>query len=186
MSEPHHYVFILLKQEIIRSVQIEAVLHHLIERKVVPASHISRYSDKPNNGMKILVGYLQNRSFEKFLEFVECILLAQGEDPSKAQSVTVVDWIVKALEKYDQRNDTCWVEYVAVIQQRYLKQQQVAIDRVLPSEEGQGVAEQVDDERKESSFREDFRGESKLQHLCVSQVFHGRRGRATERGKYSP
>lgn len=120
-SQPHHHVFYLCEQAIIRSVKIEAVLHHLIDKKVVPESDIPRYSDKPKNGMKILIGYLKNRSFQTFLEFVECILLAQGEDPSKAQSVTVVESIIKAVEEFDLRNDTHWADDVIAIQQKYMK-----------------------------------------------------------------
>ena len=78
----------------------------MIEKKVIPESDIPRYANKTKNSMKILVGYLKNRSFETFLDFVECILLAQGEDPSKAQSATVVDSIVKVLEEFDLQNGT--------------------------------------------------------------------------------
>ena len=118
---PHHRVFYLCEQAIIRSVKIEAVLHHAIEKKVIPESDIPRYSNKPKNGMKILIGYLKNRSFETFLDFVECILLAQGEDPSKAQSATVVDSIVKALEEFDLQNGTSSKDDVLAIQQKYMK-----------------------------------------------------------------
>lgn len=120
-SEPHHHVFYLCEAAIIRGVKIEAVLDHLIEKKVVPKSDIPRYSDKPKNGMKILIGYLKNRSFQTFLDFVECILLAQWDAPSKAQSMTVVDSIIKAVEDFDQRNDTSWTDDVRAIQQKYIK-----------------------------------------------------------------
>ena len=58
------------------------------------------------NGMKILVAYLRNRSFETFLGFVECILLAQGDHPAQVQGATVVDVIVNVLEEFDKRGNT--------------------------------------------------------------------------------
>lgn len=121
-NQPHHYVFDLLMSAIIRSVKIEAILQHLIGRGVVSSlseAELSRLG-RSKNGMKILIGHLKNKGFDTFLGFVECIFLAQGEDPSKAQSVTIVGSIIRAVEEYDQRKDTSFAGSVVAIQQKYL------------------------------------------------------------------
>jgi hypothetical protein len=126
MSQPHHRVFSQCEPAIIKSVKIEAVFHHLLEKNVIQESDRARFFRK-KNGMKILVGYLRNRDFETFLTFVECILLAQGESPSKAQSVTVVDSMVGALEGFDLQNGTKWAQDVISIQQRYMKEYELPV-----------------------------------------------------------
>lgn len=125
-TNPHHHVFYLLQTALIRSVGIKALLPLLVERKVVPEEDASLY-DKQQNGMKILIFYLKNQSFETFLDFVECILLAQEKAPSKVQSVTVVDSIIKALKEFDEKNSTSHAETVVAIQKKYLKTEEEAV-----------------------------------------------------------
>ena len=168
MSEPHHYVLISLRTAIIRNVKLEAVLQHMVKRKVVPKS---QYFGKPKskNGMNYLIGYLQNKSFDEFLGFVECILIAQGADPSKAQSVTIVDSIVKALKEYDSKDGTCWVDYVTEIRQRYVKEQP-EVDGWLLSEDGQGGTNQLASLARantKSTLQEDAGGKS---NICAYSV----------------
>lgn len=128
MTQPHHHVFNALQQVIIKSVKIEAILGSLVEKKVITASDASRYKDKPKNGMKILISYLRNRSFETFLDFVECIFLAQGEAPSKVQSVPVVESMIIAVQDFDQRNNTTHTERLVAIQEKYLKQKEEVVE----------------------------------------------------------
>lgn len=122
MGEPHHHVFNALQQVIIRNVKIEPIFPHLIEKKVVPESDKPHYLSKPKNGMKILISYLRNQSFETFLNFVECIFLAQRDLPSKSQAVPVVESIVRAVEDFDMRNQSSHAKTIIAIQHKYLKQ----------------------------------------------------------------
>lgn len=123
MSQPHHHVYNALQQAIIKTVKIEGVLQHLIDKEVIPEAHRERYKKNPTNGMKILIAYLRNQSFETFLDFVECIFLAQKEVPSKVQSVPVVESMVKAVQDFDQRNNSTHAEKIIAIQEKYMQQQ---------------------------------------------------------------
>lgn len=120
MTQPHHHVFNALQQAFVKGVKIEAILDHLVQEKVIQESTISRYKSK--NGMKILISYLRNQSYDTFLKFVECIFRGQVDDPSKVQSVSVVDSIIKALEDFDERNATSYAKDVVEIQNKHLKQ----------------------------------------------------------------
>lgn len=122
MGEPHHHVFNALQQVIIRNVKIQSIFPHLVEKQVVPASDAPHYSGKPKNGMKILISYLRNQSFETFLNFVECIFLAQRDTPSQATAVPVVESIVRAVEDFDTRKKTSHAKTIVAIQHKYLKQ----------------------------------------------------------------
>ena len=88
----------------------------------MPESERPHYLDKPKNGMKILISYLRNQSFETFLNFVECIFLAQRDIPSQATAAPVVESMVKAVEDFDTQNKTSHAEAIVAIQHKYLKQ----------------------------------------------------------------
>ena len=119
---PHKHVFDCLKHVIIKNVKIKSIIPHLVEKGVVPESDSPLYLDKPKNGMKILISYLRNQSFETFLNFVECIFLGQGDVPSEATAASVVESMVKAVEDFDTRNKTSHAEAIVAIQHKYLKQ----------------------------------------------------------------
>ncbi len=121
MTEPHHHVFNALQQAVIRGVKIEAILPHLVQKKIIPEADTKRYESNPQNGMKILISYLRNRSYETFLDFTECIFLAQKESPAKAQS-TIIDSMIMAVQDFDQRNNTTHAQGIIDIQQKYMKQ----------------------------------------------------------------
>ena len=122
MSEPHHYVFYVLNKDIIKCVKMEAVLGHLVSKKVIPDSDVALYRDRPRSGMNILIGYLKNQSFETFLSFVECIFEGQRDAPAKVQAVPVVESMIRAVQDFDAKNQTTHAERVVVIQEKYLKQ----------------------------------------------------------------
>ncbi len=117
MAQPHHHIFNALQQAIIKKVKIEAVLPHLVQKKVIPESDIKKYEGNFKNGMKILINYLRNRSYETFLDFAECIFLAQKE-PSETK---IVDSMIKAVQEFDQRNNSTHAQRIADIQQKYTK-----------------------------------------------------------------
>lgn len=121
MTEPHHHVFNALQQAIIRGVKVEALLPHLVHKKAIPESDIRRYEAHPKNGIKILISYLRNQSYNTFLDFVECIFLAQKDSPAKVQS-TVVDSMIVAVQDFDQRKSTAHAKKIIDIQQKYMKQ----------------------------------------------------------------
>ena len=120
MTQPHHHVFNALSQGITKSVKIDAILTHLSDKRVIPENFVSTLKSK--NGMKILISYLRNRSFKTFLVFVECIFLAQGDAPSKVQSVSIVESMIKAVKDFDERNSTSYAKDIEVIEQKYIKQ----------------------------------------------------------------
>ncbi len=121
MTQPHHHVFNALQQSIIKGVDVKAILQHLVRKGVIPESHKSRYETR--SGMKILIGYLRNRSFEDFLLFVECIFLTQQQDPSKSKGSTVIESIIRAVQDFDQRMNTSYSERVIAIQLKYLSKE---------------------------------------------------------------
>ena len=121
MTEPHHHVFNAVQKDILKGVKILAVLPYLVEKKVIPESQAEWYESQPKNGMKILISYLRNQSYETFLDFVECIFLAQRDSPAKVQS-TVVGSMTAAVQDFDQRNSTTHAERIISIQQKYMKQ----------------------------------------------------------------
>lgn len=123
MTQPHHHVINALQQAIIRGVKIDAILPHLIEKEVIPEANVQLYQSqqpKSNNGMKILISYLRNQSYETFLGFTECIFLAQRDAPSKVQS-TVVDSMIIAVQDFDRQNSTTHAQSIVDIQQKYMK-----------------------------------------------------------------
>ena len=118
MSQPHHHVFNALQQSIVKGVNVQAILPHLITRGVIPPEESHRYESK--SGMKILIGFLRNKSFEEFLTFVECIFITQQQDPSKSKALPVIDAIIKAVEDFDQRNNTNHAEKIESIKSTYI------------------------------------------------------------------
>ena len=126
-SLPHQFVFDVLTQDIIKSVKVEAVLTHLLVREVITRRDFDRYIKQPKNGMKILIGYLRDKTYDTFLEFVECIFLAQGDDPSKVQSVPVVESMILALQDLDKRQQTTYTEQLVAVKEKYLKQFEAGI-----------------------------------------------------------
>lgn len=130
MTEPHHHVFNAVQQDILRGVKILAVLPHLVDKKVIPESQVEWYAGQPKNGMKILISYLRNQSYETFLNFVECIFLAQRDSPAQVQS-TVVRSMTAAVQDFDQRNNTTHAERIIDIQQKYMKQVEEEATKVV-------------------------------------------------------
>ena len=110
MTMPHHYVFHVLNKEIIKCVRVEAILEHLVSKKVIPDSDVAIYRDRPRSGMKILIGYLRNQSFETFLSFVECIFEAQRDAPAKVKAVPVVESMIRAVQDFDEREQSSYTE----------------------------------------------------------------------------
>ena len=121
MTQPHHHVFNALQQAIIKGVKIEAVLYHLVDRKVIPENDKERYEKNPKNGMKILISFLRNQSYETFLDFVECIFLAQKDAPPSKVQITIVDSMIKAVQDFDQRNNSNHAKSIIDIQYKYMK-----------------------------------------------------------------
>lgn len=118
MTQPHHHVFNALQQSIIKGLTND-IFEHLVLKGVIPESDVeSRYETR--NGIKILIGYLRNRSFEDFLLFVECIFLSQQQDPSKSKGSTLVESMVRAVQDFDQRNNTNYSERIIAVQSKYL------------------------------------------------------------------
>ena len=116
-TAPHHRVYYALQQAISREVKVEAILPHLINKKVIQESDINRYKDpQPKKGTKLLLSYLRSRSYETFLDFIECILLAQRDAP-------IVDSIKVVVQEFDEQNNTNHAQRIADIQQKYMKQQ---------------------------------------------------------------
>ena len=125
MGQPHHHVYMALEKAIIKDVQIEPLIPHLISRKVLQESDIQHCQSRPKNGMKILIGYMRNQSFEAFLSFVECIFEAQRDAPSKVQAVPVVESMIRAVRDFDAKSHTTHAERLITIQGRYVKQSTV-------------------------------------------------------------
>ena len=101
MSQPHHHVFNALQREIFRSVPFEVLRPILLQNGVIPPS-IDQSCDK-GNGMRIVVGYLRNEGFDKFLKFVECICIAKD---SPRVEKRILDSILSVLQDFDAKNST--------------------------------------------------------------------------------
>ena len=100
MSQPHHHVFNALQSEIYRSVPFEVLRPILLQEGVVPPS-IDQSCDK-ENGMRIVVGYLRNKGYEKFLKLVECMCTAQDPIVEKR----ILDSMLSAVQDFDAKNST--------------------------------------------------------------------------------
>lgn len=61
MTQPHHHVFNALQQSIIKGVNVQAVLPHLVSKGVIPEADLRRYDSK--SGMKILIRVLEKQNF---------------------------------------------------------------------------------------------------------------------------
>lgn len=118
MTLPHHHVFNALQQSIIKSVDIQAILPHLVSNKVIPVADLPRYESK--NGMKILIGFLRNQTYEDFLKFVECIFLTQRDDPSKSKAAPVVDYMIRAVQDFDQREKKSYAKEIIAVKLKYM------------------------------------------------------------------
>ena len=118
MSQPHHHVFNALQREICRSVPFEVVRPILLQQGVVPPS-IDISCDK-RNGTKLVVGYLRNEGFDKFLRFVECICIAV--DTSTRVEKQILNSILSVVQDFDVRNSTQYGVQVEKIIKRYQKQ----------------------------------------------------------------
>ena len=118
MSQPHHHVFNALQREIYRSVPFEVLRPILLQQGVVPP-FIDKSCDT-KNGIKIVVGYLRNEGFDKFLKFVECICIAQ--DTSAKVEKQILDSILTVVQDFDVRNSTEHSVQVEKIIKRFQKQ----------------------------------------------------------------
>lgn len=90
----------------------------MVSNKVIPEADLPRYESK--SGMKILIGFLRNKTYEDFLKFVECIFLTQRDDPSKSKALPVVESMIRAVQDFDQREGTNCAEKITAIKKKYM------------------------------------------------------------------
>ncbi len=122
---PQRHVFYALQHAISREVKIKAILPHLVQKKVIPEGDIKKYED-PKKGIKHLINFLRSLSFETFLDFIECILLVEREAP-------IVDSIIKAVQEFDQQNNSTYAQKIADVQQKYTKlESEAEVEQPLP------------------------------------------------------
>ena len=118
MSEPHHYVFNALETVIYRSAPFEVLRPILLLQGVIPP-FIDKSCDT-NNGIKIVVGYLRNKGFDKFLKFVECICIAR--DKNARVNTQILGSILCAVKDFDGKYATEHHVQVEKINKRFQKQ----------------------------------------------------------------
>ena len=101
MSDCLHYVFDALQREICRLIPIE-MRPILLKRGVIPPS-LDRLCNK-TNWIKVVVGYLQDKDFDTFLKFVECICIARNATARPDKQI--LDSILSVVQDFDARNST--------------------------------------------------------------------------------
>ena len=157
MTQPHHDVFNRIHSLIEKDVKVADVAEHLVEKKIIKADDVSRYKSKPKNrGMVALVQLLRNRSFETFLDFVECIFLAQGAPPGKLKSIPVVESIIVAVQEFDKQHQSSHADRVIAVQEKYMQTEPHEDEVVLDSAqslEGMRIESQAPIHLQGGSFR---------------------------------
>ena len=124
MSEPHHHVFNALQGKIYRSAPFEVLRPILLKQGVIPSSIDERCDT--TNGIKIVVGYLRNEGFDKFLKFVECLCIARDKNPKVDKQI--LGSILSAVKDFDVRNSTEHHVQVEKIIKRFQKQATLPAD----------------------------------------------------------
>ena len=122
MAQPHHYVFDSVHHVIEKDVKVADIAVHLVDKKIIKTADASRYERKPKNrGMAPLLQRLRNRSFETFLDFVECIFLAQGAPSGKLKSIPVVESIIEVVRDYDKQHQSEYTDRVIAVREKYVQ-----------------------------------------------------------------
>ena len=121
MTQPHHHVFNALEPLLHRKVPILPLIPILTEKGVISSEQESWFRDE-QNGIKILTGYLRNKDYDTFLNFMESVFEA-GARSDGTVDFSLMKSVRQVVADFDVKFETAHADRIQEIIDRYTNKQ---------------------------------------------------------------